>query len=121
LTAEYADYWNTFYQPENFTSTVEALDAACAKAGREPSALQRTVVVPVDVPGSDAEPSGEWIRRMRSGLAPAAKGTSEELATLFHNLASAGVGHVQVMLEPNTMAGIDAFRPVLELLDKGTG
>jgi hypothetical protein len=33
--------------------------------------------------------------------------------------ARAGISHVQLWLEPNTMAGIDAFLPVLERLDRG--
>jgi hypothetical protein len=32
--------------------------------------------------------------------------------------AHAGFTHVQLWLEPSTLAGIDAFAPVLELLDR---
>ena len=119
LTAQYADYWNTFHEPGSLALARAAVDAACTKAGRDPASLLRTVTVPVQLPGADAEPSADWMQRMLSSLAPPARGTPEELAEFFRGLAREGVGHVQVMLEPNTMTGIDAFRPVLELLDRG--
>ncbi len=44
-------------------------------------------------------------------------GSPEELAEAFRGDAREGVGHVQVVLDPNTLAGIEAFAPVLALLD----
>ena len=64
-------------------------------------------------------PSGEWFRNMAIGLTPPVTGTPEQLAEFFRGLARDGVDHVQIMLEPNSMKAIDAFRPVLELLDRG--
>lgn len=120
LTAQYADYWNIFSvnKAENFASMREAVDAACIKAGRDPAALQRTVSVLIDLPGSERNPISKGVRGYRSSRTPAT-GTSEELAGLLRAFAHEGVGHVQLWLEPNSMAGIDAFMPVLELLDRG--
>jgi len=58
------------------------------------------------------------VQRYRSLFAPPATGSSEELASLLRGLAREGISHVQVWLEPSTMDGIDAFVPVLELLDR---
>ena len=50
LTAQYADYWNVFpcSQPGQIIPMLEAVDAACIKAGRDPSTLQRTSTVLFD-------------------------------------------------------------------------
>ena len=118
LTAEYADYSNMFLKSDNLPPARAALDAACVKAGRDPATLKRTVSVNIEFPGVDT-PSGEWFRNMAIGLTPPVTGTPEQLAEFFRGLARDGVDHVQIMLEPNSMKAIDAFRPVLELLDRG--
>ncbi len=40
------------------------------------------------------------------------------MAALLTSFAGEGISHVQVWLEPNAMAGIDAFAPVLDLLGR---
>jgi hypothetical protein len=44
-------------------------------------------------------------------------GSPEALAEGLRGYARAGFTHVQLWLEPATIAGIEAFAPVLELLD----
>ena len=97
---------------------LEILDAACVKAGRDPATLQRTVTVFVDLPGSETDPSKggySWHYTSRKPLT----GTSEQLAELLRNFARLGVGHVQIWIAPTTKSAIDAFAPVLEILDRG--
>jgi hypothetical protein len=50
---------------------------------------------------------------------PPVTGSAAEIAAELRAYADAGVSHVQVWLEPNTPAGIAAFAPVLEALDRG--
>src|SRR6188472_1683624 len=45
LVAEYADAWNTFGPPANFAHKNQVLDEWCAKVGRDPSAIERTVAI----------------------------------------------------------------------------
>jgi alkanesulfonate monooxygenase SsuD/methylene tetrahydromethanopterin reductase-like flavin-dependent oxidoreductase (luciferase family) len=73
----------------------------------------------VDLPGSYKGPFPDELRRYRSTRTPPVTGTPEEMADLLRAFAREGVSHVQLWLEPNTMAAIDAFVPVLELLDRG--
>jgi alkanesulfonate monooxygenase SsuD/methylene tetrahydromethanopterin reductase-like flavin-dependent oxidoreductase (luciferase family) len=122
LTAQYADYWNGWsinQIDDRFASARLAVDTACVKAGRDPATLQRTVTVLIDLPGAEKGPVGSWVQRYRSLFAPPVSGSSEKLASLLRGLAREGISHVQVWLEPSTMDGIDAFVPVLELLDRG--
>jgi probable F420-dependent oxidoreductase len=121
LTAQYADYWNTTHAhtAADIAPMREAVDNACVKVGRDPATLQRTAHVLIDLPGSERSEIPAWVRAYRSSRALAG-GTPEELAECLKAFAHAGINHVQLWLEPNTMAGIDAFQPVLELLDRGS-
>lgn len=118
LTAQYADYWNMFFtsSEEGLPAAREAVDAACEKAARDPGTLMRTVSMNIDLAGShNGSPA---VREYRAARAPICD-TTDAMADRLRRLAEAGISHVQLWLEPNTMAGIDEFRPVLELLDQG--
>ena len=52
------------------------------------------------------------------GPAPPLTGSPEEVAEIFREFARAGVSHLQVIPWPHTLAGLEAFRPVLEALDQ---
>ena len=55
LVAEHADAWNTFGPPANFAAKSAVLDAWCAKVGRDPAAIERTVAIdPGDVANAAA-------------------------------------------------------------------
>jgi hypothetical protein len=45
-------------------------------------------------------------------------GDAERLADELRAYAREGVAHVQLWLEPNTLESVEAFAPVLELLDR---
>jgi alkanesulfonate monooxygenase SsuD/methylene tetrahydromethanopterin reductase-like flavin-dependent oxidoreductase (luciferase family) len=114
LTAQYADIWNTWFSQTNnnlsqLKALLERVDAACVAHGRDPATLERTTAMAIEVgPHSPSTMS-----------VPLITGSSEELAAELRAYADAGISHVQVWLEPNTPAGIEAFAPVLELLDQG--
>ena len=115
LTAQYADLWNawaanTGNSPEGVREYRTALDAACAEIGRDPATLGRTVAVFADFPGSYGRP-GQTV--------PSLTGTPEEMAEEMRAYAREGISHVQIYPDPCTVAGIEAFAPVLEILDRG--
>jgi alkanesulfonate monooxygenase SsuD/methylene tetrahydromethanopterin reductase-like flavin-dependent oxidoreductase (luciferase family) len=56
-----------------------------------------------------------WVADVRVGQA--LSGSTEELAAALRAYADAGIEHVQIWLDPSTVAGIEAFAPVLALLD----
>jgi alkanesulfonate monooxygenase SsuD/methylene tetrahydromethanopterin reductase-like flavin-dependent oxidoreductase (luciferase family) len=47
-------------------------------------------------------------------------GSPADIAAGLRAYVDAGVNHVQIWLEPNTLAGIEAFAPVLAELDRGS-
>lgn len=112
LCATYADQWNGWVvygrsDPDQVAPFREAVDNACEKIGRDPATLTRTLTV------------GAAMLGRRLGNADALSGSPEEIAEKLHGFAAEGIDHIQLYLHPNTIEGIDALAPVLEILDKG--
>jgi probable F420-dependent oxidoreductase len=57
LVAEHAAAWNSFGPPENFARLNGVLDDWCAKVGRDPSEIERTVAVA----GTDVDDVGRYV------------------------------------------------------------
>jgi probable F420-dependent oxidoreductase len=51
LVAEHADAWNGFGPPEMFAHKGRVLDEWCAKVGRDPAAIERTVLIEAEDAG----------------------------------------------------------------------
>jgi alkanesulfonate monooxygenase SsuD/methylene tetrahydromethanopterin reductase-like flavin-dependent oxidoreductase (luciferase family) len=115
LTAQYADAWHIWLsnQPAGLAPLQEAVDAACMAVGRNPTTLERSVGVVADLTGG-----GVWPVLHEPG-APLLSGSPETMADALRSYAHAGLTRVDVWLAPNTLAGLEAFAPVLELLDRG--
>ena len=116
LTAQFADLWNIFFsETENRVERIPefqaTVDAAWVAAGRDPATLGRTAAVLLRV-----IPEAPGLSTVKLGDAPALAGTPEELVAALRAYAGAGITHVQLVLEPCTPAGIEAFVPVLEQL-----
>ena len=117
LVAKYADVWNRDfdatnpgYEPysmEDLRASQAKLDAVCEEIGRDPATLGRTVGVWVDLPTA---PSRGW---------NALTGSPQEIAVGLRRYADAGYTQIQVWLNDGTVAGIEAFAPVLEEFDRG--
>lgn len=85
-----------------------ALEAACAEVGRDPATIGRSAgveVAPLARAGDSNAPKG------------AIAGSAEEIFDRFHGFRAAGFAQLEVMLEPQTIAALEAMVPVLELLD----
>jgi alkanesulfonate monooxygenase SsuD/methylene tetrahydromethanopterin reductase-like flavin-dependent oxidoreductase (luciferase family) len=120
LCAQYADYWNIVWanQMADLLPALQAIDAACAKTGRNPATLRRSVAMAVVLPAAEQQRTTEnWARFLFRR--PPATGTVEQLADHLRTYAQKGIDHVQLWIEPFTMSGIEAFLPVLETLDRG--
>jgi probable F420-dependent oxidoreductase len=118
LAARYGDAWNADRQ--NDVAAVRALnarvDAACDDVGRDPVSLSRVIGIQVDLlnPSRQAMQPRQWV------MAPwPLTGTPEELAVQIRRYAQARVEHMMVWIDPVSLAGIEAFAPVLDLLDQG--
>ncbi len=120
ITAPHVDAWNAWFdafgnRPTGIAPLRERVDAAARAAGREPSAIERTVAVQVRLPGGRG--------RVQGGPAdpaiPPVEGTAAEVAAVLRAFAAEGIAHVQLVVDPITLASLDALAPVLEDLDRG--
>ncbi len=87
--------WNSwFVQFENDPSRLPALIAtiedACAKAGRDPDTLEKTVALLIQLD------RGRTRRRSTNPIS----GSADELADALHRVAEAGIDGVQLVLDP---------------------
>ena len=114
LTARHADSWNVWFKAfdnkvEKLREVMKSVDAACEEAGRDPASLERTAAVKIATgPHAPSTMSVDPI-----------EGSPEEIADALRAFAAIRMKHLQVWLEPNTVAGIEAFAPVLDILDRG--
>lgn len=118
LTAQYADAWNADRQ--NDVEAVKAanarVDEACRDVGRDPASLSRVIGIQVDVLNEERQAT----QPRQFVMAPwPLTGTPEELAAQIRRYAEARVEHMMVWLDPVSVAAIEAFAPVLEVLDRG--
>ena len=111
LLATYGDIWNAWARQslDELAEDRQKVDAALEKAGRDPATVERTVSLLVDLPTATGRPSEE-----KPGLKPR---EPEELAAHLVSYADAGISHVQLMLDPNTPAGIEWAARSVEVLD----
>ena len=116
IAARYADEINLDLGKslDSLPTHRERIDAACREVGRDPETLRRSCFAIVDV-SSPSLPGDEWTSSLFSGWH---RGTPGELAEILRAHAAAGFDRVQVWLNPMSVEGIDAFAPVLGLLDR---
>lgn len=120
LAAHHADVWNAAWpnRAETLASRITAIDAACEEVGRDPATLERTVGIMVDLPGLRPSPDWLWAKLVRAPRHPLT-GSVEEIAAELQACAALGITQAQVWLDPPGLDGVEAFAPVLELLDQG--
>ena len=120
IAAPHIDSWNAWYadtgnQPAGLAPLRDRVDAAALAAGRDPAEIERTVAVLVQLTGGHGRVQGG---ETGAAIAPLA-GPPDVLAAGLRAYAAAGIGHVQLVLDPITLATLEELAPVLELLDRG--
>jgi probable F420-dependent oxidoreductase len=112
ITARFADGWNVWFKEidnkvENLIELMKKLDEACAEVGRDPTTLARSAAVKIQV--GDHAPSTMSTEPI--------KGSPEEIAAALRCYADAGLSHIQVWPEPNTVEGVERIGKILEALE----
>ena len=120
IVARYADQWNAYYDATRNTidgarTLMDKVDEACRVAGRDPAGLSRTVTVLVA--DASADP---WWTRLPGGIDTDSivplNGEPEAIAEELAGYAALGVSHIQICLEPTTLAAIENLARAVELL-----
>jgi len=120
IGAPYIDAWNAWFadtgnEPAGVAPLRARVDAAALAAGRDPAAIERTVAVLVRLTGGRGRVQGDFAQQET----PALEGPPQLLAETLRAYARAGIGHVQLVLDPITQASLEELAPVLDLLDRG--
>jgi alkanesulfonate monooxygenase SsuD/methylene tetrahydromethanopterin reductase-like flavin-dependent oxidoreductase (luciferase family) len=115
LTAQYADMWHAIIAfgrstPDQVPPLRDALDAACAKVGRDPASLQRTLAVRVELDG----PPGHMFDAEET-----VRGSMEQVADTFWRFAEEGISHLMLCLSPESREAIEQIGRVIQLMDRG--
>jgi alkanesulfonate monooxygenase SsuD/methylene tetrahydromethanopterin reductase-like flavin-dependent oxidoreductase (luciferase family) len=118
IAAPHINAWNAWYdatgnRPAGVARLREIVDAAARVAGRDPAEIERTVAVLVQMPDG----TGRFAGSDTASRIPALAGPAEVMADALRAYARAGIGAVQLVLDPITRASIETFGAVLELLD----
>ena len=118
IAAPHVAAWNTWFAdignvPEGVAALRDVVDAACRDTGRDPAEIERTAAVLVRLPGGTGRIQGSYASASPAPL----EGSAEDMAERMRAYAGEGIGHVQLVIDPITRASIEAFAPVLRLLD----
>jgi alkanesulfonate monooxygenase SsuD/methylene tetrahydromethanopterin reductase-like flavin-dependent oxidoreductase (luciferase family) len=102
ITLPHVHAWNSWFTefdnlPERVPALVDRFDAACARAGRDPAEIEKSVAVLLDF-GSQSP---------RNGTVNPMTGTPQEIAGELAKIFDAGIDHVQLVLDPITEASIE--------------
>ena len=117
MTLPHVAAWNAWYawfgnDVDQLRPMIATVEEACRAVGRDPRTLEKTVTVLVGLPTG----TGRDERDRRGRLSKPVGGSAEQIATSLRSFAEAGVGHVQLVVDPITAESIEALGPALEAL-----
>ena len=120
IAAPHVASWNAWFdafgnRPTGIKPLRDLVDAAARAAGRDPVEIERTVALQVRLPGGRGRIQGD---RAKDAIPPV-EGSAAEIASTLRAFAAEGIAHVQLVVDPITLASLDALAPVLEDLDRG--
>ena len=118
ITLPHVASWNAWFtwfgnDVAGYRDLHARIDEACRAAGRDPDAVERTVALFVAFPGAQGRQLGDVAE---PDVVPI-PGDPATLAPILRAFAAAGVGHVQLVLDPITEASIASLEPTLATLD----
>jgi alkanesulfonate monooxygenase SsuD/methylene tetrahydromethanopterin reductase-like flavin-dependent oxidoreductase (luciferase family) len=107
-TLAHVDLWNAWHawygnDPAGLAPLLAEVDSLSVEVGREPSEVGRTAAVMIEAPGGSGRLHGSPGR----GQSKAIGGTPEEVAGVLRAFANAGIDHIQVVIDPITLASIE--------------
>jgi probable F420-dependent oxidoreductase len=110
LTLPHVQAWNAWYRhfdndPGQVKPLIDRIDSACREVGRDPAEVEKTVAIYLGFPDRVGRRSG----------GEALSGSDRQLAAHLQTLAEAGIGHVQVVLDPIEPRTIEALGRVVDL------
>lgn len=112
-----ADMWNSWFEwfgnrADGIPPLQQAVDEACADVGRDPGEIERTAAVYVQLGRGGGREAGDLER----GVATPITGDREEVAAELRAFGSAGISHLQIVLDPIDVAGVEELAEIAGLV-----
>jgi probable F420-dependent oxidoreductase len=117
-TLPHVDMWNTWHawygnSVDGLAPMIAKVSEAARAAGRDPAEIEMTAAIMVEMPGGSGRRHGSPGR----ATSVAISGDPSEMAETISAYATAGVGHVQLVVDPITLDSITGLGAVLAILD----
>lgn len=114
----YVDMWNGWHAwygntPDGLAPMLGELDSICDHVGRDPAEVARTVAIMIQAPGGTGRVYGDSEHEGSGAIS----GSPAEVAKALKDFAATGVAHVQLVIDPISVASIEWLGSALELLD----
>jgi probable F420-dependent oxidoreductase len=107
----WSDYGNT---PEGFAAVKANVDEMCSLTGRDPSTVEATAAVLVQLPGGGGRQAGSRLDTPTEAVG----GSPADIAGHLRAMADAGATHLQLVVDPITRQSIEMLAQVLAEYDK---
>lgn len=117
ITAPHMDAWNAWHawfgnDPEGLGPYFDRVDSALRAAGRDPSNIEKTVAVLVQLSGGAGRMAGSFTR----GEARPLVGEADEIAEGLSAFEGAGISHIQLVLDPISHSSIEEMSAIIALV-----
>jgi alkanesulfonate monooxygenase SsuD/methylene tetrahydromethanopterin reductase-like flavin-dependent oxidoreductase (luciferase family) len=119
IALPHVDAWNVWWTqygntPQGFAAVRDRVEQAAIQAGRAPGEVAATAAVLVQLPGGTGRP----LLDPEAEQVPLVRGPAADIAGHIDAMAGAGATHVQLVVDPITVASIDSLAEVLSELDR---
>jgi alkanesulfonate monooxygenase SsuD/methylene tetrahydromethanopterin reductase-like flavin-dependent oxidoreductase (luciferase family) len=116
VAVPHVDMWNSWFngfdnQPEGIGPLTQRVDEACGEVGREPGEIARTAAVLVQLDRG----TGRLASSERPDVEPI-RGSREEIAESLARFGEAGIGHIQIVLDPIDARSVSELAEAVALL-----
>lgn len=115
LTLPHVKYWNAWPRwwgndPARLATLIAEVDAVAEAQQVAPGSFTKTSAVFVRLQGI------ETLNNLNDAEAPHFTGSDEEIAQFLHDVATTGIEHIQVVMDPITVPGIERLCRIVETL-----
>ncbi|HJS71492.1 MAG TPA: LLM class flavin-dependent oxidoreductase [Acidimicrobiia bacterium] len=112
-----ADMWNTWYldfgnEPDGLTPLNEIVDQACRDVGRDPSDIERTAAIYVQLARGTGRRAGSEEKQAGQPITGAHETVASEIAAF----EGAGLSHIQVVLDPIDAKAVEELAEIVRLI-----
>lgn len=117
ITAPHVDLWNTWHvwfgnNVAGLAPLVSELEAACNDVGRDPSEIERSAAVYVQLSRGEGRIAGSEDRPQAGPIS----GSHQEMASSIAAFADADIDHIQVVLDPIDADGVEELAEIVSLI-----